>query len=99
VLGVQPYFDQPFYVGFNVAGYELGLDPDPSSATGAGNRATAYWGVADVAAALARLVELGATERMGVQDVGGGIRLASVIDPFGNLFGIIENPHFSLESA
>ena len=98
-LGVQPYFDQPFYVGFNVAGYELGLDPDPSSATGAGNSATAYWGVADVAAALARLVELCATERMGVQDVGGGIRLASVIDPFGNLFGIIENPHFSLESA
>src|SRR5262245_14808640 len=98
-LGVQPYFDQPFYVGFNVAGYELGLDPDPSSATGAGNSATAHWGVADVAAALARLVELGATERMAVQDVGGGIRLASVIDPFGNLFGIIENPHFSLESA
>ena len=98
-LGVQPYFDQPFYVGFNVAGYELGLDPDPSSAAGTGSSAVAYWGVADVAAALARLVELGATDRLGVQDVGGGIRLASVIDPFGNVFGIIENPHFSLESV
>ena len=98
-LGVQPYFDQPFYVGFNIAGYELGLDPDPSSATGSGSSAIAYWGVADAAAALARLVELGATDRLGVQDVGEGIRLASVIDPFGNVFGIIENPHFSLENA
>ena len=96
-LGVQPYFDEPFYVGFNVAGYELGLDPDPSSATGSGSSAIAYWGVADAQAALTRLVELGATDRMGVQDVGGDIRLASVIDPFGNVFGIIENPHFTLE--
>ncbi len=98
-LGVQPYFDEPFYVGFNVAGYELGLDPDPASATGTGNSAVAYWGVSDAAAALARLVELGATDRLGVQDVGDGIRLASVIDPFGNVFGIIENPHFTLEST
>ena len=28
VLGIEPYFDEPFYVGFNVGGYELGLDPD-----------------------------------------------------------------------
>ena len=98
-LGVQPYFDQPFYVGFNIAGYELGLDPDPTSATGSGASAIAYWGVANVEAALARLVELGATDRLGVQDVGEGIRMASVIDPFGNVFGVIENPHFSLENA
>jgi hypothetical protein len=32
-----------------------------------------------------------------VQDVEEGILLASVLDPFGNVFGIIENPHFSLE--
>jgi predicted enzyme related to lactoylglutathione lyase len=98
-LGVQPYFDQPFYVGFNIGGYELGLDPDPSSSTGAGSSAIAYWGVAEVEAALARLVELGATDRGGVQDVGEGIRMASVIDPFGNIFGMIENPHFSLENV
>jgi predicted enzyme related to lactoylglutathione lyase len=96
-LGVQPYFDEPFYVGFNVGGYELGLDPDPSSATGTGASAIAYWGVADAQAALAQLVELGATDRMGVQDVGGDLRMASVVDPFGNVFGIIENPHFTLE--
>src|SRR6266542_5210996 len=98
-LGVQPYFDQPFYVGFNIAGYEFGLDPDPASASGTGASASAYWGVADMEAALARLVALGATDRLGVQDVGGDIRMASVIDPFGNVFGLIENPHFSLENA
>jgi catechol 2,3-dioxygenase-like lactoylglutathione lyase family enzyme len=47
VLGKQPYFDQPFYVGFNV---------------------------------------------------GEGIRVATVLDPFGNVFGIIENPHFKIEN-
>jgi len=98
-LGVQPYFDQPFYVGFQVAGYELGLDPDPTSATGTGTSGVAYWGVAEIESELKRLVELGAADRLGVQDVGEGIRMASVIDPFGNVFGLIENPHFSLENT
>jgi predicted enzyme related to lactoylglutathione lyase len=94
ILGIDPYFDQPFYVGFNVGGYELGLDPDPSS-EGAGGVAV-YWGVADAKSALKRLLSLGATERTDVQDVGEGIRVATVLDPFGNVFGIIENPHFKL---
>ncbi len=98
-LGVQPYFDQPFYVGFNVAGYELGLDPDPTSATGTGTSGVAYWGVTEIEVELKRLVELGATDRLGVQDVGEGIRMASVLDPFGNVFGLIQNSHFSLESS
>jgi predicted enzyme related to lactoylglutathione lyase len=98
-LGVQPYFDQPFYVGFQVAGYEFGLDPDPASATGTGSSGVAYWGVDDIESQLRRLIELGATDRLGVRDVGDRIRMASVIDPFGNVFGLIENPHFSLESA
>jgi predicted enzyme related to lactoylglutathione lyase len=97
-LGVQPYFDEPFYVGFSIGGYELGLDPDPSSAAGTGASAIAYWGVDDIEAALARLLELGATDRLGIQDVGGDIRMASVTDPFGNIFGLIQNPHFKLES-
>jgi predicted enzyme related to lactoylglutathione lyase len=97
-LGVQPYFDEPFYVGFSVGGYELGLDPDPSSASGTGASAIAYWGVENIEAALARLVELGATDRLGIQDVGGDLRMASVVDPFGNVFGLIQNPHFKLES-
>jgi predicted enzyme related to lactoylglutathione lyase len=95
-LGIEPYFDQPFYVGFNVAGYELGLDPDASGAAGGKSGVVAYWGVTDAEESLRRLVSLGATERSAVQEVGEGIRVASVFDPFDNIFGIIENPHFKL---
>lgn len=94
VLGQEPYFDEPFYVGFNVGGYELGLDPDTSKTTGAGS-AFAYWGVADCKAAYRRLLELGAREHIPPQEVGGGIVVATVTDPFGNVFGVIENPHFT----
>jgi predicted enzyme related to lactoylglutathione lyase len=94
-LGIQPYFDEPFYVGFNVGGYELGLDPGwkkPTDDSGT----LAYWGVKDVQAAYDRLIELGAKPHHAIQDVGEGIKLATVIDPFGNVVGIIENPHFKL---
>jgi len=96
VLGIAPYFDQPFYVGFNVSGYELGLDPDPSSTPGGTGGTVMYWGVSDAQAALDRLLSLGATARSDVQDVGEGIKVATVLDPFGNIFGIIQNPHFAL---
>ena len=91
VLGTGPYFDQPFYVGFAVGGFELGLIPDGQPGA-AGS--IAYWGVPDAATALARLRELGAELRDDVMDVGGGIKTATVLDPFGNVFGVIENPHF-----
>ncbi|HTI72831.1 MAG TPA: VOC family protein [Candidatus Limnocylindria bacterium] len=96
VLDIAPYFDQPFYVGFNVAGYELGLDPDSSSTPGGSQGGVVYWGVDDAAVAFQRLLSLGATSRTAVQEVGEGIRVATVLDPFGNIFGIIENPHFKL---
>jgi len=93
-LGTEPYFDQPFYVGFNVAGFELGLlPPEPGAPMGAGGT-VAYWGVDDVQAAWDRLVALGAAEVEKPQDVGGDIVVAAVRDPFGNLFGLIRNPHF-----
>lgn len=95
-LGIEPHFDQPFYVGFNVGGYELGLDPDPTSTAGGNAGVTAYWGVSDADAAWQRLLSLGATARSEPLDVGGGIVVATVLDPFGNVFGIIQNPHFSL---
>ena len=98
ILGIAPYFDQPFYVGFNVGGYELGLDPDCSSAGSGAAGAIVYWGVADAGPALERLLSLGATARTSVQEVGEGIKVATVLDPFGNIFGIIENPHFKLPS-
>ena len=91
VLERAPYFDQPFYVGFEVGGFELGLVPDGTPGT---TGATAYWGTPDAQAELARLLDLGATVESPVEDVGEGIRVATVRDPYGNLFGIIENPHF-----
>ncbi len=96
LFGVEPYFDEPFYVGFNVGGYELGLDPDLTASKPGADGPHAYWGVEDAAGALERLLSLGAREHRPVQEVGGGIKVASVLDPFGNAFGIIENPHFQL---
>lgn len=91
VLGVAPYFDEPFYVGYAVGGFELGLIPD--GAPGA-DGAQVHWGVADIGAELARLVDLGARPHQDVREVGGGIKVAAVLDPFGNVFALIENPHF-----
>ena len=96
-VGKAPYFDQPFYVGFNVGGFELGLHPD-DGASGPGG-VTAYWGTADIAGEVARLVGLGATAVRPVTDVGDGIRVAVVADPYGNHIGVIENPHFDPKAA
>lgn len=96
-LGIDPYFDEPFYVGFSVGGYELGLDPDSAKATAGSSGVVAYWGVENAEDALRRLLELGAQKHGDVQNVGGDIRVATVLDPFGNIFGLIENPHFTLE--
>jgi predicted enzyme related to lactoylglutathione lyase len=97
VLGVQPYFDQPFYVGFKVGGYELGLVPDPNAAAARQPAGIAYWGVDDAQSAYKRLIELGATGQESIQDVGDGIFIGAVHDPFGNTLGIIQNPNFKIE--
>ena len=97
ILGQEPYFDQPFYVGYNVGGYELGLHPVESKETVG---AIAYWGVDDVQASFDRLVnDEDCVAHQLVQDVGDGIRLAAVRDDAGNVIGLIENPHFSLPAA
>jgi predicted enzyme related to lactoylglutathione lyase len=93
VLGREPYFDEPFYVGFSAGGFELGLVPDGEPGIAG---VQVYWGVPDVAIELDRLTQLSAVVHEPVKDVGGGIKVASVRDPFGNLFGIIENPHFKV---
>ncbi len=95
VLGVEPYFDEPFYVGFNVAGFELGLQQEKPSPAEVEN-VVAYWGVSDIDAEYERLLKRGATMHNPVADVGGGIKVAVVRDPFGNALGLIHNPHFKL---
>ena len=88
----QPYFDQPFYVGFNIGGFELGLDPNASH-QGAGG-CVAYWRVEKIEPAMAHFESLRATVVAPIQDVGEGIKVAVLADPFGNHIGLIENPGF-----
>ena len=97
ILGFAPYFDEPFYVGFNVGGFELGLDPDGENIAKS-NNSIAYWGVNDIENAFEKLIKLGAETVSEITDVGGEIKVATVKDPFGNIFGIIENPHFKIEN-
>ena len=93
-LRVQPYFDQPFYVGFNVGGFELGLHPANDDHRPGGGGQVAYWGVERMADAWARALAIGVAAVEQPQDVGEGILVATVKDPFGNLLGLIENPNF-----
>jgi predicted enzyme related to lactoylglutathione lyase len=86
LLGQAPYFDQPFYVGFEVGGCELGLDPDGEIAQNAG----VYWRVDAIEPVLARVLALGGRHAGEVRDVGGGIKMARFVDPAGNHVGLIE---------
>lgn len=99
VLGVEPYFDEPYYVGFEVGGFELGLDPNPEYVREGMGGVEAYWGVPNIEQAYARLLEAGAAEHTAIREVGGGIKVATVRDPFGNVLGVIENPHFKREAV
>lgn len=88
----KPYFDEPFYVGFEIGGFELGLVPDTQpGSTGP----KALWGVDNLQQELQRLRSAGVTVVGDVHDVGGGIKIIDIEDPFGNLVGLIENPHFT----
>ena len=94
ILGSAPYFDQPFYIGFNVGGFELGITPDDTAHHERAEAGVAYWGVADAERTYARLITKGAKPFEPIQDVGGGIKIGAVRDPFGNIFGVVENPQF-----
>ncbi|MDV6167231.1 VOC family protein [Flavobacterium sp. DG1-102-2] len=92
-FGTAPYFDEPFYVGFNISGYELGLQPDESIK---GDNVVTYWGVDDIQNQYEHFISLGATEHEAPQNVGGEIIVASVKDLWGNIIGLIYNPEFKL---
>jgi predicted enzyme related to lactoylglutathione lyase len=95
-LNIKPYFDEPYYVGFDVGGFELGLIPTKKEEAGRAGSVSVYWGVPNIEAGRDHLLSIGARPVGPVEDVGHGIKKASVYDPFGNVFGIIENPHFKL---
>ena len=90
VLGKDPYFDDGGYVGFDLGGYELGLNSFSQTLHGP----ITYIGVPDVEVAVAQLIAEGSRVLMGPMDVGGGIILADIASPHGDVFGLIYNPHF-----
>lgn len=92
---VSPYFDEPFYVGFNIKGYELGLLPEENDIS-KGENILSYWGVDDIQKVYQNLIDLGATKHEEPNSVGGDIMVATVKDPWGNIIGIIYNPEFKL---
>jgi predicted enzyme related to lactoylglutathione lyase len=90
LLGVEPTMDQPYYVGFDVGGQHLGLDPHGHDKGMTGP--VTYWHVDDVTKTLEQLTGAGAEPFQPVSDVGGGKLVATVRDADGNVFGLIQEP-------
>jgi len=95
-FNAEPYYDTPYYVGFNIGGYELGLHPKENAKGTDNGTVLSYWGVQDVHKTYQNLIELGATKHEEPNNVGGEISLATVYDPWKNIIGIIYNPEFKL---
>jgi predicted enzyme related to lactoylglutathione lyase len=92
-----PYFNEPYYVGFNIQGYELGLQPEDNPTIEKTESVVAYWGVENIQETYDRLIGLRAIENEKPYNVGGEILTATVKDPFGNIVGLIYNPYFQLK--
>ena len=90
----EPYFDEPYYVGFNIGGYELGMLAETEPTLEKAESVVAYWGVEDIHKTFEHLIEAGAKEHEKPTNVGGELMAASVKDPWGNIIGIIYNPYF-----
>ncbi|WP_128546335.1 VOC family protein [Larkinella soli] len=104
VFGLSPYFqrpdaENPAYIEFRVGDYrhEVGIvdskyRPRPSAEGPAG--AILYWHVDDIRQAMDRLLALGAKEYDPITERGPGFVTAAVVDPFGNILGIMYNRHY-----
>ena len=84
-LGVEPYVDGPYYVGYKINDLEVGLDPN-------GQEVVGYIDVADIKSYLQTLVDAGATTHQDIKDVGGGMLIAQVKDKNGNILGLRQSP-------
>jgi predicted enzyme related to lactoylglutathione lyase len=99
-LGIKPYFERPGYVEFRLGDYqhELGIIdskyvPGTESANGRAG-VVVYWHVDDIDAVLKKAVSMGAKQLEAPQDRGHGFVTATVVDPFGDILGIMYNPHY-----
>jgi predicted enzyme related to lactoylglutathione lyase len=90
LLGVQPSMDESYYVGFHVAGQDIGLDPNGHSQGMTGP--VGYWHVDDIKRTVRALLDAGAQTQHEVRDIGGGKLIASLKDADGNIIGLIQAP-------
>ncbi|MEO6536593.1 MAG: VOC family protein [Candidatus Paceibacterota bacterium] len=93
VFQATPYFDEPYYVGFNIGGYELGLQAEE---TLKGENVATFWGVEDIQAQYEHFLACGAVAVEPPMSVGDEIMVATLKDPFDNLLGLIYNPNFKV---
>lgn len=97
VFETEPYFNEPYYVGFNIGGFELGLQQEDNPTTEKPESVLTYWGVEDIDKEFNRLIALGASEHEKPTGVGGELKVASLKDPWGNIIGLIYNPEFKID--
>src|SRR5712692_5103529 len=90
LLGVEPYMDGAYYVGFRVGDQEIGLDPNGHNQGMTGP--VGYFHVSDIQQSLQLLVDAGAQTQQEVKDLGGGKLIASVQDADGNIIGLLQFP-------
>jgi predicted enzyme related to lactoylglutathione lyase len=90
LVGVAPYADEAYYVGFRVDGQDIGLDPNGHSR--GMTMPVGYWHVDDIKQSLEALLEAGGETQEQVRDVGGGRLIATVKDPDGNSMGLLQDP-------
>lgn len=88
LLGTQPHTDESYYVGYNVDGQEIALDPNGHRKGLTGG--TPYWPVDDLEATVESLVGAGATVKQKATNVGGGRTVAVLADPDGNMIGLMQ---------
>jgi predicted enzyme related to lactoylglutathione lyase len=89
LTGQQPYFDEPFYVGFDFGGCELGLHPIDETVT-KGNQTVTHWAVDQIEDCVTKMLKHGGSILYPASEVGGGIKVATIIDPWNNAVGLIE---------
>jgi predicted enzyme related to lactoylglutathione lyase len=92
LLGVAPYADSPYYVGFKVADQDIGLSPAPYGQSEGTTGPISFLHVDDIRASLQLILDAGGKEQQPVKDVGGGRLVASATDAEGNVIGLIQNP-------
>jgi predicted enzyme related to lactoylglutathione lyase len=95
IFKTAPYFDMPFYVGFNIGGYELGLQTEEKPLVKS-DAVVSYWGVSNMNEEYQYFLDNGAIAIEPPQNVGGEIEVVTVKDPWDNVIGLIYNPEFTL---